>query len=245
MGFQDHFSSQADRYARYRPAYPSALYDHLASVSPARERAWDCATGNGQAAVGLARHFRSVIATDASERQIANARPRAKVRYEVGAAEDSGIAGASVDLVTVAQALHWLDRGRFYQEVRRVLRPGGVLAAWCYSLSRIAPGVDEVVDRFYSETIGPYWPPERALIESGYASVPFPFEPLAAPSFAIDADMDVEAFGRYLGTWSAVRRYAEHCGVDPLDELLPELRDAWGPGTRRVRWSLWLRLGRV
>ncbi len=149
--FRDHFSGHADRYEAFRPDYPAELFDYLASIAPGHELAWDCATGNGQAALGVAPYFASVIATDASARQIEQARPRENVRYSVSPASDAPTPDASVDMVTVAQALHWFDLPAFYTEVRRVARHDAVLAVWCYEMHSIIPEVDAIVSALYHE----------------------------------------------------------------------------------------------
>jgi SAM-dependent methyltransferase len=246
VSFKDHFSGHAADYSRFRPEYPAALFAWLAALAPARDRAWDCATGNGQAACALAPHFRDVVATDASAQQLENARSCDGVRYTVAPAEASGLAEHSVDLITVAQALHWFDLERFYAEARRVLRPGGVVAVWNYNLFRLDPAVDAIVDRFYAETVGPYWPPERRLVENGYRELPFPFTVIAAAPFEMASRWSLEHLIGYLGTWSAVRRYREAHGCDPVAAILGELSAAWGDaGEREVRWPLEMRVGRV
>ena len=171
MSFADHFSGVSAAYAAFRPRYPDALFDLLAAAAPAREAAWDCATGNGQAALGLARHFARVIATDASDAQIAYATPHPRITYRVAAADRSGLGDRSVDLVTVAQAAHWLDRPRFYAEARRVLRPAGVIALWSYWDFTIAPEIDPILRVFHKETVGPFWPLERKLTEDRYRTI--------------------------------------------------------------------------
>ena len=246
-GFQDHFSGHADAYARYRPAYPDALFDWLASEAPGHRSAWDCATGNGQAARALARHFETVIATDASAEQVARAAPAAGVRYAVAPAEASGLDDSSVDLVTVAQALHWFDRERFWEEARRVMRPNGVIAAWCYQLARITPDVDAVVDRLYRDIVGEYWPLGRRQVELGYGGIEFPFEEIEASAFEMTADWTLEQLAGYLGTWSAVQRYIADREDDPVEAVTGDLRAAWGNAgqPRRVSWPLDLRAGRA
>jgi SAM-dependent methyltransferase len=232
--FRDHFSSHAADYARYRPDYPGALFDFLASLSPARRRAWDCATGSGQAAAGLAARFEEVVGTDASAAQIAAAVPKPGILYRVASADASGLANGSVDLVTVAQALHWLDRDRFWPEADRVLVAGGVIAVWCYDLLRINPEVDAVVRRLSSEVVGPHWPPERALVERGYGALEFPFEEVPAPAFAMGKLWTFPDLLGYLRTWSANRRFEESTGEDPLRTVEGPLRAAWGePGEAR------------
>ncbi len=204
---KDHFSGHADRYEAFRPSYPESLFAYLASLCLTRELAWDCATGNGQAAVALAPYFRNVVATDASRKQIDQARQREHIRYLVAPAEDVPLESASVDLVSVAQALHWLDLPRFYAEVRRVVRPGGILAVWCYELHSITPEVDAVIRRFYTDIVGSYWPPECRLVEEGYQTLPFPFDELTPPGFQMTQSWDLAHLMGYLDSWSATQRY--------------------------------------
>jgi len=212
-----------------------------------RGLAWDCATGSGQAAVGLARHFSRVIASDASDAQIAHAIPHPAVAYGVGRAEQSGLAAGSVDLVTVAQALHWLDRKAFYEEARRVLVPGGMVAAWCYVLVRIDPAVDRVMEAFYRDTIGPYWPPGRHITDERYRTIEFPFAELATPEFTMEQALTLDELAGYVRTWSGTLRYVERNGCDPVDDLVIKLREHWDdPAARRVaRWPVHMRAGRV
>jgi hypothetical protein len=244
--FQDHFSIAAHEYDRHRPRYPHELIDFLASVAPGQALAWDCATGTGQAAVALAARFECIVATDASAAQVDNAVAHPRVRYAVARAEASALADHSVDLVTVAQALHWLDLDAFYAELHRVARPRAVFAAWTYSLADADPDVDPLVAAFYQE-MGPWWPPERVHVEDGYRSLPFPFEPIVAPVFEIRAAWPLERLLGYFSTWSAVNRYRRERGSDPLSELRARLARVWGDPTRArpVRWPLHLRVGRV
>ena len=247
QSFQDHFSGHAADYARFRPHYPPELFAWLAELAPASELAWDCATGNGQAAVALSAHFAEVVATDASAEQVAQAEAHAGVRYAVAPAEESGLPEGSVDLVTVAQALHWFDLGRFYAEVRRVLRPSGILAVWSYGLFECSPAVDVLVRRLYADIVGPYWPMERRLVEEGYRSLPYPFPELAPPAFAMEARWTLAQTAGYLNTWSAVQRYRKDRAEDPLDLIAAELTAAWGDpaAAQRLRWPLQLRVGRA
>ncbi len=246
-GFKDHFSSVAEQYSRYRPGYPPEMFGWLTEIAPGREAAWDCATGSGQAAIGLAGHFARVVATDASPEQIARARAHPRIEYRVAPAEASGLPDAAFDLVTVAQALHWLHRPRFYAEARRVLRPGGVLAVWCYNLLEIEPAIDAVVDHFYRVTVGPWWTADRALVDDGYRSVEFPFAELSPPPLAMEADWTLGDLEGYLGSWSAVARYRAERNEDPVAALHQPLARAWGPpeARRRVRWPLHIRAGHV
>lgn len=242
--FEDHFSRQSRSYAASRPEYPEALFRYLAGVAPAHGRAWDCATGSGQAAGALAAHFREVIATDASTQQLAQAPHRTRIVYRVASAEDSGIETGSVDLVTVAQAVHWFDRERFYREVMRVLKPDGVVAVWSYNLLRISPELDRVIGNLYTDIVGGYWPAQRRLVEDGYRSLAFPFRELTPPSFEMLARWSLQRLLDYLASWSAVQRYKDAHGADPVAQVAARLRAAWGDAAdRTVRWPLSLRVG--
>lgn len=244
--FKDYFSSDSSAYAEFRPRYPEALFAWLASLCPIRDLAWDVGTGNGQAAVELARHFTQVIATDASASQLAHAEPHPRVLYRVAPAEEAGIEAASVDLVTVAQAVHWFDRERFWPEVRDALGRNGVVAVWCYGLFRVDPAVDAVVDHLYSAILGPWWPPDRALVVDGYRSLDFPFREMAAPPFTMEAIWTLRDVAGYLGTWSAARRYQGQTGENAVAAVFPRLAEAWGDPARSrlIQWPIAMRVGR-
>ncbi len=244
--FKDHFSDVAGSYAEYRPAYPTELFEWLASKSPGRTRAWDCATGNGQAAVALAKLFDQVIATDASPEQIAHATPHPKVHYSVSPAEESALTEDSVDLITVAQAAHWFDLERFYVEVERVARPGGILALWCYGTIEFPDQeIHNTVDDFYRNIVGPFWPPERHWVEEGYRSLPFPFTELQAPCFAIRKQFTLDRFLGYLRTWSATQRFIQANQFDPVEKLGARLQQLWPGETVQVNWPIGLRVGTI
>jgi SAM-dependent methyltransferase len=244
--FKDHFSALARDYALYRPRYPASLFASLAGVASGHERAWDCATGNGQAAAGLAPWFREVVATDASTAQIAAAEGPGNVRFAVAPAEASGLPDAAVDLLLVAQAAHWFDLPAFYAEAGRVLRPGGVLALLTYSGVRINAGLDPLLREFHEVTVGPYWPPERAHVEKDYRELPFPWPEIPFPAQAMSAEWTLDQLLGYLGTWSSTRACREQTGVDPLPALRARLLPRWGdPGrSLTVRWPLPIRIGR-
>ena len=244
MSFKDHFSKQAAGYAKFRPRYPQELFDYLGRVAPSRQFAWDCGTGNGQAAVGLASVFDRVIATDASEKQIANAQPHKVVEYRVASAENSGIGSETIDLIMVAQALHWFDLGRFYPEVQRVLKSNGIFAASAYNLLHIQPAIDEVVNRYYYDIVEPFWPPERDLVEQ-FADLPLPFYKVEAPEFEMAAQWNLDHLLGYFQTWSATQRFIAAKGSDPLEQITDDLCNAWGDyeQVRSVTWPLAVRVG--
>ncbi|HXX41761.1 MAG TPA: class I SAM-dependent methyltransferase [Chthoniobacterales bacterium] len=247
MQFKDHFSTQAADYAKFRPRYPALMFKYLGEIAPERKLAWDCATGNGQAAVELANVFDRVIATDASEKQIANAERHKHVDYRIAPAENSGLDSYSVDLVMVAQALHWFDLDRFYPEVNRVLQQSGVFAASAYRFFQITPEIDRIVNhRYYREIVGPHWPAERTSIEK-FEEIPFPlsFSEMETPPFEMTLQWNLQHLLGYLSTWSATQRFIAANKRNPLDEIERELRVAWGDTKRlrRIVWPLTLRAG--
>ena len=246
MTFADHFSGHADVYARFRPTYPDTLFDWLATQVPRDAVVWDCATGNGQAATSLAARFSEVFATDASAQQIAAADARPNIHYGVAGAEDSGLPAQSVDLVTVAQALHWFDHTAFATEVQRVLRPGGLVVAWCYELYSITPEIDAPMLHLCHDIVGADWPPERRYIETGYADIPWPWPKIATPTFSMAAQWSVEQTLGYLRSWSASKRWQAREGSDPVALIETDLRRAWGPDeTRLATWPLRMLVSRV
>ena len=244
--FKDHFSARAAEYARHRPGYPPELFSWLAGQGDRRRLAWDCATGNGQAAVGLATHFDRVLATDLSRQQLALAARHPRITYCLSAAERPPLASGVVDLTTVGQAIHWFDFDGFYAEVRRVSRPGAVVAVWTYHRLEAGPEVYEALSRFRSR-VESYWPPERHWVEERYRTLPFPFPEIEPAVFLHDEDWDLERLLGYLGTWSASSRYRAATGRDPVAEARDGMTAAWGDPKqgRRLRWPLHLRVGRV
>lgn len=247
MPFQDHFSKLAQNYARSRPRYPEAIYQYLAGLTPGRNLAWDCATGNGQAAVALAEYFNQVVATDASARQIEQAFPHPRVTYQVEPAEKTSLAPGTVDLVTVGTAIHWFDFDGFYAEVRRVSRPGGILAAWTYFFPQIDPAIDPLILRYYWEVLGGYWPERIHYLENGYRTLPFPFTEIEPPPFVMEADWDLEQLLGFIASWSGTQKYQEQTGRQPIELILPELEAAWGRAERvqHIHWPLFFRIGRL
>ncbi len=239
--FLDLFSSQSVDYSKFRPTYPPALFEYLSKISPNQDLVWDCATGNGQAALALARHFKKVIATDPSQKQIENASPAPNIEYRVGSAEASGLSTESFDLITVAQAFHWLKQDLFFAETKRLLKPGGKLAFWCYELAEVNPAVDACVMKLYNGTLGAYWEPNRKLVEEGYQNVKVPFDEIKPPDFAMSASWSLKHFVGYLSTWSALQTYIKKNHSNPLEAIYPELKDLWGDDPKEVTWKLALR----
>lgn len=246
-GFTDNFSKQAAIYARYRPHYPVELFDFLASITPAHDLVWDAGTGNGQAAVALAERYNAVVATDPSAEQIKHAAAHERVAYRVEPAETPTLATGAADLVTVANAMHWFMLDRFYDEVRRVLKPGGIIAAWAYAVPAISPAVDKIIRHLHDVTLDSFWVYENRLVEQEYRTIPFPFEEISAPSFVSTRQFMLDDVISYLDTWSATQKYMAANGVSPTAPLWEELAAVWGNASdaKRVMWKLVMKVGRV
>lgn len=244
--FEDHFSKHSEQYAQHRPQYPDEIYAYLSSITPSHSLAWDCGTGSGQAAIGLAKHFDNVYATDASAEQIAHAYPHEKVKYHAEPAERVSLRDSSADLVTVAVAIHWFDFDAFYREVKRVLKPGGILAAWTYHLPEISTDVDPLVSRYYSDILKEFWPERIRYLEERYKTIPFPFEEITPPAFAMEMNWSLLQLAGFLDSWSATQRYKAQTGHHPLEVIWDELLAAWGDENekRLIRWPLHFRIGR-
>ena len=247
MNFKDHFSTQAELYATYRPAYPDAFFRQLALLTNEHKVAVDCGTGNGQAAVGLAAHFEHVVAIDASEEQLARALRSPGVDYRLERAEATGLPDASVNLVAAAQSLHWFDAPVFFREVKRLLVPGGAIAVWGYG----DPILDSIplhktLHDFNRGMLETYWPPERQVLLDGYKTLEFPFREIAFPRFVLEMRWTLAELAGYLRSWSASQRYLARHGVDPVEGIEQALAVHWGDPVkpRVVRWPLHVRAGR-
>jgi SAM-dependent methyltransferase len=254
---KDFFSKQSKEYASSRPTYPQVLFDFIIGLVKERNLAWDCATGNGQAAVVLADYFNEVVASDISAKQIENAQHKNNITYRIFPAEKTPLQDNSVDLITVAQALHWFDFDRFYSEVRRVLKrkkdskSGGVIAAWAYGLHTISPDIDKVMLQLYEDILGDrYWPAERKYVEAKYETIPFPFEQMPAPQFQIELSWNMSDLVNYFRSWSSVQKFIEKNNYDPVDAILGSLENAWGGKNkanekRTAIWPLYIKVGKI
>ena len=241
------FSTEAVAYAHLRPTYPEDLFAFLATLVPSRDVAWDCATGNGQAATHLAGYFARVMATDESGEMIAQAPPDTRITYRVAEAEDSGLEDRSVDLVTVASAIHWFDLERFYTEVNRVVKPDGTLAAWTYYTPAFGGDIDTIIHRLAHDILGAYWDERVHYVVGEFHDLPFPFEPIEAPNFQTDMVWDMHDLLAYFETWSSSLKYREANNTSPTDLIEDDLARAWGdPEQKRdLHFPLYMRLGRV
>jgi SAM-dependent methyltransferase len=241
------YSPYADQYAHSRPTYPPELFDRLAALLDRRELAWDCATGSGQAARDLVSRFAHVVATDVSGEQIRHAPQHPRIEYRVTPAERSGLDDASVDLVTVASALHWFDLDAFYAEAQRVLRTGGVLAAWSYHVGRVEPPFDRVFRWLYDDVLSTYFDPGARLVDDRYETLTLPGASVDIGSLHVRAAWDLGHMERFIASWSGARRYAEKRGENPVALVAHELAKLWGDPTRvhTIRWPLYIRVSRV
>lgn len=246
MSFIDLFSGHAEHYAAARPRYPAALFEQIAAWSPGLERVWDVGTGNGQAAVALAEHFECVLASDPSDRQIAQAASHPRVSYSVQPAEKTHFEDACLDAVCVAQALHWFDHDRFFTEVRRVLRPGGLFVAFGYDWFTLGADFDRVFEEVIVRPVEKLWAREIELLWAGYRTIPFPFEPLLTPSFRLEPSWSFQELMAFVYTWSAVQRKLREDGPEFFERAARRLAAVWGAveGRRTLQIPLHLIAGR-
>jgi len=205
----DNFSNDAAGYAAFRPESPEGIFDLLYSHVSCFDAAWDCGTGNGQVATKLAERFKVVYATDISEEQLKQGPAKDNIIYRKERAERTSLTPQSIDLITIAQAIHWFDFDTFYKEVKRIARPGAVIAAWTYSLLRVSTSIDLVIDHLYYDITYPYWDKERKLVDAAYRTIPFPFEEIEAPAFLIEKRLNLQQLTGYLTTWSGVKHYIQ------------------------------------
>ena len=243
---KDNFSQQAEAYARYRPQYPEALFAYMLSFVKEKNCAWDCGTGNGQSAQVLCRHFETVMATDISQKQINNAYKAPNIFYSVAPAEKTNIAANCVDLITVSQALHWFNFKLFYTEINRVAKPGAVIAAWTYSLLKIADDIDAVINDYHFITLKKYWDAERKYVDEHYSTIPFPFKKIDSPEFYIENLWTLADLEGYLNTWSALQKFITAEGYSPVRAIIEKIQPVWGSSEkRRIIFPLHLLLAYV
>ena len=230
MSTKDNFSEIAGNYATWRPEYPQEFFTYLSSLSTEHNRALDCGTGNGQAAKLLAKFYKEVYATDISEAQLKHAVALPNIHYSVSPAEKTDFPDQYFDMVCAAQAAHWFKHEVFYKEVERVLKPNGVLALISYGLIEINDDIDKLIKILYTNILAAYWDKERRFIDDHYQSLPFPYKELPIPSFQIDCEWNLAQLIGYLNTWSALNHYKKVKGINPLDEIIAELKNVWGSG---------------
>ncbi|OGT46401.1 MAG: hypothetical protein A3E83_06370 [Gammaproteobacteria bacterium RIFCSPHIGHO2_12_FULL_41_20] len=248
MDYIQHFASQSANYLHFRPTYPQALFSYLVSLIKTHDTAWDCATGNGQAAVALSHYFKQVIATDINPAQLTVAPKKNNIHYYAWPAEKTQIAAHTINLITIAQALHWLNFKRFYNEVKRVAAPNSIIAAWCYSLCTINPTIDIYIKKLYFQILGEtYLPKEVKHIYNQYTSIPFPFTKQLTPQFFIEKEINLSQFIGYLQTWSAIKEYQMRLQKNPIDLILNDLTKAWGDANQshRITWPIHLLVGYI
>lgn len=247
MNFKDYFSTQSKDYSLYRPHYPEKLFDFICSQVPTKNSVWDCATGNGQAAVVLSKYFQKVYATDASSAQIQNATPLPNIEYRVASAERSTLSDQSIDLVTVAQAFHWFHFDQFFEELKRVSTSQGILAIWSYGLHLISENIDPIVHQLYEDILGIFWPKERKYVEEKYQSIPFPFQEIETPSFEMETHWNLHQLIGYLSTWSSTQKYIQQKNQNPIELVFEKLLAAWGDPNeeKKVHWPIYLRMGGI
>lgn len=240
------FSKQSDLYARYRPDYPQEMYDFIFKHLSARHTAWDCATGSGQIAKYLSRHFDNVYATDISDAQLEHAPRKKNVIYGTVPAEKSGLPDNYFDLITVGQAIHWFDFDSFYQEVNRAGKAGGLLAVIGYGMVRVNPDIDPIIDRLYEKAFDSYYGESRKYLDNHYATLPFPFKEITAPSFENTFQWSIDELEGYFNSWSAVQKMKTEQHINPVTETIEDIQSAMPSSTvMEVKFPVFMRLGRI
>ncbi|HSA75701.1 MAG TPA: class I SAM-dependent methyltransferase [Candidatus Nitrosocosmicus sp.] len=246
-GAVDHFSSTSKEYSFSRPTYPDDLYKYLSDITPNKDTVWDCATGNGQAAIGLCKYFKNVIASDASKGQLDYKFLRNNIHYEMFPAEKATINNNCVDLITVAQAAHWFDLDKFYKEVTRVSKSKGILAIWSYGMHKINYEIDKISTKLNvgGDILGKYWPQQTNYVKEDYKTIPFPFKEIRSPKFEMTVKWSLDNLVNYMQTWSAVKRFSTEEKFNPLELIIEELENLWGMWETRktVSWDINIRIG--
>ena len=245
MDFQDHFSKQSYKYSKYRPDYPNELIKFITDLCNEKDTALDVATGNGQAAMKIANTFNRIFALDASKNQILNSFKTGNIEYILAKAEKLPVKSNSINLICIAQTLHWFSFEDFFYEVKRVLKADGIIAAWCYNLMKVNSMIDKTIEKFYNDILGDYWPDRRKYIDNEYKTIPFPFNEIVCPPFEISKEWDLEHFLGYLRTWSAVQKYKEASDKDDVEQIFDELTALWENPSKKLKitWPVILRAG--
>ncbi|NLN33313.1 MAG: class I SAM-dependent methyltransferase [Flavobacteriaceae bacterium] len=243
---KDNFSDKSELYAKFRPSLPIELFDYLIEMVPARENAWDSATGNGQSAYLISNFFKNVYATDISEEQLKNAAQSENIHYSKQSAEQTDFEDNFFYLIIVSQAIHWFDFDRFFNEAKRVLKPNGILAVAGYDLPRLSPEINLIIDNLYKEILDGFWDDERQHIDTHYQNIPFPFEEIKIPDFHIRDEWQPEHLIGYLNTWSGLKHFIREKGFNPVEELESEIQKAWGNSKlQKVTFPVFTRIGRI
>jgi len=243
---KDNFSTQSDKYAKYRPTYPLDLFEFLNLKVQDKHNAWDCGTGNGQVAYELAKTFDNVFATDISQSQIDNALKADNISYSVQPAEKTNFDNGLFDLIVVAQAIHWFDFDKFYTEVKRTAKDNALICVIGYGKLEIYEQIDNIIADFYDNVIGKYWDKERKYIDDNYKTIPFPFDEIQTPNFVNTQYWTLEHLIGYLNTWSAVKHFIKQNNYNPIDKLQKDIEQLWdNEQTKQVYFPLLLRIGRI
>jgi ubiquinone/menaquinone biosynthesis C-methylase UbiE len=241
------YSPYAKKYAQSRPRYPDELFKYLVSLVEQHMVAWDCATGSGQAALSLVNYFKKVIATDISSEQISNAVRHNRIEYRVCQAEKSGISNNSVNLITVASAVHWFDLNNFYREVQRVITPGGILAVWTYHVGYVEPPFDKLFLNFYNQILAPYFSKGAKLVDKKYSTISLPGKQIKVKDFFVSAKWNLSNMLNFIESWSGTQHYKKEKGENPVDLIYPELKQLWGESEKinTIRWPLFIKISRL
>ena len=241
---KDNFSNQSDLYKQFRPTYPAGLYDFIYKHVVEFNNAWDCATGNGQVAVVLSEKFKNVYATDISRNQLSFAVKKTNIFYSIEKAEQTSFSSNLFNLITVGQAAHWFKFDEFYREVNRILKNDGIIALISYHLLRADDQIDKVIDKLYYQVTAPYWDEERKYIDGYYKTIPFPFKRIETPDYYSKVNWNIEHLTGFLKSWSAVQHYIKKNNSNPVDELMPEIKAAWGNSEKKLfRFPVFSRIG--
>ena len=242
---KDNFSNQAESYLKFRPSYPPQLFEFILKDLKRKTAAWDCATGNGQTALELAKSFSMVFATDISQQQLDNAYNSDKIYYSLQPAEETIFASNAFDLITVSQALHWFQFDKFYKEVKRVAKPNARIAVWMYALLRINPEIDQIIDQYHFKTLEKYWDDERKFVDQHYRTIPFPFKEIECPPFQIENEWTLKELKGYLNTWSAVQKFVDVNGYSPVDDLIKKIKPLWENEKMKIIFPVYMRMGQI